>query len=145
MTSTDVTARARLRGVAAAGGLALLLAGCGGSSTAKVANAGSSAAAPSSPMAPAGTKVTVTETEFKIALPQMSFTPGTYTFMVVDKGHATHALTIDGPGLSDRSSSTVNGGGSTSLTVTLQKGSYRLYCPVGGHAGLGMDTTIAVS
>ncbi len=56
----------------------------------------------------------------------------------------THALEIDGPGVSDKASDTVSPGSSTSLTVTLRKGSYELYCPVDGHKDLGMDTTITV-
>ena len=145
MAARTGTARTRLTGAAAAGGLALLLSACGGSSTAKTADAGGTAGSPPASAAAAGMSVTATETEFGIALSQTSFSPGTYTFTVVDKGHATHALTVSGPGLAATSSSNVNGGESTSMTVTLQKGTYRLFCPIGNHAQLGMDTKITVA
>ena len=145
MAATNRTTGTRLAGVTTIGGLALVLAACGGSSTPKAATADTAAGSPSAAASAVGTPVSVAETEFAIELPQMSFSPGTYTFTVLDKGHATHALEIDGPGVSDKSSSRVSAGQSTSLTVTLQKGTYRIYCPVGNHASLGMDTKITVS
>ncbi len=95
-------------------------------------------------MAASGKTVTATETEYKIALSGSKLTPGTYTFKVMNRGQATHALEIDGPGVEDRKSATVSPGQSTSLTVKLRKGSYEVYCPVDGHKGLGMDTRITV-
>lgn len=150
MDVTRFAAGTAMGRLGAAGGLALLLAACGGSSTAAKATAPRSDPATSAPAASAapggtGTPVQVIETEFAIELPQKSFPPGTYTFTVLDKGHATHALEIDGPGVNDKVSSSLSGGQSTSLTVTLQKGTYRLYCPVGNHASLGMDTEITVT
>ncbi len=91
-----------------------------------------------------GKTVAVTETEFKIALDKTTFAPGSYNFVVDDKGHTTHALTIKGPGLGEKSSTTLSAGQSATLTVTLQKGTYELYCPVDGHKQQGMDTHITV-
>src|SRR4051794_21627167 len=77
----------------------VVLAGCGSSSS----GGGSAAAPPPSSAAPsgasAGTNVTATETEFKIALSQDSFSPGTYTFQTTNAGKFPHALTVDGPGV----------------------------------------------
>ena len=92
-----------------------------------------------------GTQVQVTETEYSIALSRTTFSPGVYTFVVHDAGHATHALEIDGPGVANQKSSLVQGGDTTMLTVTLSAGSYRLFCPVANHADKGMDTTITVA
>jgi plastocyanin len=117
----------------------LVLAGCGGNSSSS-----SSAPFPAAPAA-GGAKVTATETEYRIALSRTSLAPGATTFVVVNKGTVAHSLEIDGPGVSDKKlSSTVAPGGSMSLTVTLQKGTYELYCPVDGHKQLGMDTKIGV-
>src|SRR5262245_1845478 len=77
-----------------------------------------------------GTKVTVTEVDFKIQLSTTAFKPGTYTFVVKNAGQATHALEIEGPGIEEHKTPTISSGGSTMLTVTLPKGSYEVYCPV---------------
>ena len=88
--------------------------------------------------------MTVGETEFKLSLSTKTFTPGAWTFAVVNKGTTTHALEIDGPGVEDRKSGSLAPGASTKMAVTLQKGTYQLYCPVDGHKGLGMQTSITV-
>src|SRR3954452_24605653 len=80
----------------------------------------------------------------KLALPTTTFSPGTYTFQMADDGHATHAIAIQGPGVDGKQYGTVGPGGTTSLTVTLQKGTYNLWCPVGNHRAAGMQTTLTV-
>jgi uncharacterized cupredoxin-like copper-binding protein len=89
--------------------------------------------------------VVATETEYKIVLSRTQFAPGTYTFVAKDAGAATHALEINGPGVKDKITPNVNHGQSAKLTVTLQKGTYEIWCPIDGHTQLGMDTHITVS
>jgi hypothetical protein len=92
-----------------------------------------------------GTQVTAKETEFKIALSQQSFSPGTYTFVAQNDGKLPHSLEINGPGVSNqRIAGTIGPGKSMSITVTLQKGSYDIVCPVPGHKQQGMDVQISV-
>lgn len=117
--------------------LGAVLAACGGNST----SGGSTPATKTG----GGQPVTADETDFKIALSKSTFAAGTYTFTIDNKGGTTHALEIDGPGLTNSRSDDVAPGASTSLTVTLQKGTYNVFCPVDGHRGLGMQTTITVS
>ncbi len=119
-------------------GLAFLLAACGG---------GSKPSETTTQSGQAGTTATVTatETDYKIVLSQQTFTPGSYTFHAVNDGKAEHALEIDGPGVSDEATSSFGPGSGADLTVTLQKGTYEIYCPVDGHKGLGMDLTITVT
>lgn len=93
----------------------------------------------------AGTRVTVTETEYSLRLSRSSFAPGTYTFTAKDSGRLTHALEIDGPGVSDVRTGNLQGGQSTAVTVTLKKGTYELYCPIPGHKQLGMVQHIQVA
>jgi uncharacterized cupredoxin-like copper-binding protein len=61
-----------------------------------------------------------------------------------DDGHASHAMEIQGPGISGAKSSTVGPGSTATLTVTLQSGTYTLFCPVPGHRQAGMQTTLTV-
>ena len=92
-----------------------------------------------------GTPVTVSETEFAITLSQTTFAPGTYTFTIKDDGAITHNLNIKGPGITDAASSNISAGGTATLTVTLQAGSYELWCSIGSHKANGMDMTITVA
>ncbi len=127
------------------------VAGCGGGGSYSSSggattqpNPASSAGASSSAAA-GGTSVTVSETEYKISLNSSTFRAGAYNFVADDKGQATHALTIEGPGIEEQSTKTLAPSQSATLSVTLQKGTYELYCPVDGHKQMGMDTHITVS
>jgi uncharacterized cupredoxin-like copper-binding protein len=148
----------RTRSGAAAGitvmAAALTLTGCGSSGSSSssptpatpsaTSSATSSATAPASSSASASTAVTATETDFAIALSQSTFHPGAYTFTVVNQGQAPHNLAIQGPGIPQVVSQTVQNGATTKLTVQLQGGSYELWCAVDAHKDKGMDLTIAV-
>jgi plastocyanin len=90
--------------------------------------------------------VTATETEFRIALSTMTFSPGTYKFMAKNAGSASHNLVISGPGVNQvKTPDLISPGESEALTVTLQKGTYDIYCGVPGHKAMGMDVHITVS
>jgi uncharacterized cupredoxin-like copper-binding protein len=143
----------------AAAAVALTAAGCSSSGSSAAAAspaaasspaAAASSAAPSSaaPSAAAGgtTAVTATETEFHIALSTKSFSPGTYKFTAVDNGHLQHNLVINGPGVNQvKTAGLLSPGQSASVTVTLHKGSYDIYCGVPGHKAEGMNVNITVS
>jgi len=150
MNTTHLTARQPLALMALAT-IGLLPAACGSSgSSAAAGGSSSSPASSASAMSStggasmSGRLVKVSETEFMISLPRTTFRPGPYTFSITNKGTITHALEIDGPGVPDRMSSTLSPGASTSMTVTLRKGSYDVYCPVDGHKARGMQTKITV-
>ncbi|WP_406011152.1 plastocyanin/azurin family copper-binding protein [Streptomyces sp. NBC_00637] len=126
----------------AAGGLTALLAACGSSG-----NGGSDTGTTLTP-APAkagtsATQVTAALTDFHIQLSTQKYRPGAYTFTATNMGHHQHALELVGPGGSDRSK-TLDPGQSTALTLTLKSGTYQVFCPIGGHKDLGMDTKITV-
>jgi plastocyanin len=89
--------------------------------------------------------VSATETEYRIALSSRSLSPGTYTFLVRNAGREAHALTIDGPGVEDRTTGRIRPGASGRLTVTLAPGTYEIYCPVDDHKKEGMATRVTVS
>ena len=89
--------------------------------------------------------VMVTEDEFKITMSTMTLSAGPTTFMVQNTGRVTHALTVKGPGVNNVSTGSINPGSSKSVTVTLVRGSYDIYCPVGNHKMLGMNMTVSVA
>ena len=127
------------RGVAIAA-LAAGLAACSSS--------GSPAAGPLTPASTGsapGTIVSVNETEFSIMLPRTTFAPGRYTFVVHNRGAITHALKLDGPGVNGAATPAINPGQAASVTVTLRRGSYEVFCPVANHKQLGMNVHITVS
>ncbi len=131
---SSVTARPFAAGAA----IVLLVAGCGGGAKDSSANQGGP-----SPTA-VGTSVSVTETDFHIALSGSALKAGEYTFNVKNAGQSTHALEVEGPGVQDAKTGTIQPGDSEALTVTLQHGSYKFWCPVDGHADLGMKMTVSV-
>lgn len=115
---------------------------------ATLALAGCSSAEPTDTGAPepqeTGTIVTVTETEFAITLSDSSLSPGVYTFEISNEGGTAHNFHISGPGVDDASSSSVSSGSTTSLTVTLEAGTYTVWCAIGGHRDQGMEATVEV-
>jgi plastocyanin len=127
--------------------LALAMAGCGGGTT---GGAGQPVPMPYAPQAPTtegvGTVVTVEMTDFALALSQPTFTPGTYTFRASNEGQAPHTISINGPGVEDQTAGgPARPGQEVEMTVTLQPGTYEIWCPVGNHQALGMTSTFTVS
>jgi plastocyanin len=133
---------------------AVLLAACGGQQPGQPTTS-----PPTSPPAPTttalattgtsspgtgATTISVTETEFSIALPSTTLAPGDYRFVVRNDGQAPHDFAIRGPGV-DAKSAQLGGGQQADVTVTLQPGSYEVWCTVGNHRQRGMLTTITVA
>ena len=106
---------------------------------------GNAAQSSSASAATTGIPVGVTEREFSIVLARSAFTAGPYTFTVVNHGQFAHNLTIDGPGVDKQASPTLSPGQSGDLTVTLQAGTYELWCSVDSHRDKGMDLKISVA
>jgi plastocyanin len=136
--------RSFMASLAAGVGAALLMVGCGSGNS----NTGGGNAASNPPVvtaSAAGTKVTATEVEYSITLSATAFTPGVYTFVVENHGTMSHDLTIAGPGVAQQASPTVQPGGSGQVTVTLQTGTYELWCSIDNHKAMGMDLKIQVT
>lgn len=151
MTPTiSATERTRMRRrslapvVALVGATVLLTAGCGSDEPA--ASGGTSAPIPTvSDSESEVAQVDVTETEFTIELSEPSLAPGEYTFAIANEGAAPHNLAISGPGVDEEISDTIDGGQSGELRLTLEDGTYTLWCAVGNHRAQGMETTIEVT
>ena len=91
------------------------------------------------------TRVTVTEQEYRLTLSRTHLAAGKYILVAVDRGKLAHSLEITGPGIKNRRiAGTIKPGATASLSVTLKTGSYSIWCPVAGHAALGMKTTLRV-
>ena len=125
-------------GLAAA---AAALGACGSSHTASKATPWTSGCSAASTPA---SQVTVGETEYHLALSSTCFKAGAMTFVASNQGRIEHSLAIKGPGV-NVTSSLLNPGQAADLHVTLQDGTYELWCPVPGHKALGMDTHITVT
>jgi uncharacterized cupredoxin-like copper-binding protein len=143
MTHLRVTRTALI--LALVGAVTLAASACGSSSSAGSSATTVTKATGGGGSAAAGKTIDVTLKDFSIAVASTgSLAPGTYTFHVTNNGPSSHNLTINGPGVSDKGTPTFAAGGSMDLTVTLQNGSYDLFCSVPGHKQLGMDTHLTV-
>jgi len=124
--------------------LVAVAAGCGGSSGSSSGTTSGSPASSSSSGMPIKT-IDVKETEFKLDPSTINLDQaGTYTFKAVNDGSYGHALEIEGKGV-EAKTSTIDGGGSQRLTVTLAPGTYEIYCPVANHRAMGMEGTLVVA
>lgn len=99
-----------------------------------------------SPAGPPARTVTVTLSEWKVALSSAEVGAGTVTFMVANAGTVPHAFEVEGKGI-EKQTPLIQPGDSATLTVTLKAGPYEAYCPVGGesHKKLGMETRFTVA
>jgi uncharacterized cupredoxin-like copper-binding protein len=91
------------------------------------------------------TRVTVTESEYKIVVAPAKLKSGTFAFVVHNRGKLTHALEISGPGLKTVKVPAIAPGASRTVTVKLGGGTFKLWCPIPGHASLGMTRSLTVA
>jgi uncharacterized cupredoxin-like copper-binding protein len=125
-----------MRKLALLAALGLALAGCGGEDGDEEGS-GSSAA-------PIRT-ITIEETDYALDPSSVEVErPGTYTFEVVNNGAVEHALEIEGEGIEEETE-VLGAGEEATLTVDLEEGSYKLYCPVGDHEDRGMTGKLGVA
>ena len=90
-----------------------------------------------------GTTVKVTEREYRIGLSAKSLPAGTVTFSVHNAGHIPHQLDLSGAGLARTVHvATIAPGKTRSVTVKLTGGTLALWCPLPGHASLGMKASL---
>jgi uncharacterized cupredoxin-like copper-binding protein len=140
---SSLTSVARFRNVVV--GAVVTVAGLGGGTALAATTPAVASSAPAASTAVRTTSVTATETEFSIVLSRKVFKAGRYTFKVRNKGMYPHNLVVKGPGVASKKSATLMPGKSGTLTVTLKRGSYELWCSVPGHKDSGMDIKIKVS
>jgi uncharacterized cupredoxin-like copper-binding protein len=88
--------------------------------------------------------ITVKEKEYSLLLSTRKGAVGPTRFVVKNTGKLAHAFAIAGPGVKTKKTRTIKPGASATLTVTLRSGTYTVWCPMPGHAALGMKATVTV-
>ncbi|HET8893278.1 MAG TPA: hypothetical protein VFM96_04195 [Gaiellaceae bacterium] len=110
-----------------------------------LALAGGAAAALLGRSSAATTTIKVTEREYHIALSTTTPAAGTITFSIRNAGHITHQFDVSGGGLTAiAKAGAIRPGTTKSLTVKLAGGTVKVWCPLPGHAALGMRATLRV-
>ena len=89
------------------------------------------------------TTINVTEREYSIKLSAQKAPVGIVHFVIRNRGKYSHALSIKDGSFSKRIP-LIKPGKTGTLTVNLKKGKVSIWCPVPGHAALGMKATLAV-
>ena len=139
--------------------LALSLIACGGdekesgflenaqqTATDTATHPGSPGGAAVIPSTESGVTVLVTLNDNSIAVADADrIPPGPAVFTITNGGSGAHSLFIEGPGVSKApDSTTIAKGATSSMSATLQPGSYTLYCPVQNHRDNGESVTLVV-
>jgi plastocyanin len=152
--SASTTRRAAVLAAAAA----LLLTGCGGAEESPEGDAASSPASSSAAEAPsssaeapaeepaeAGGTITVTGVDFDYELDSTELAAGDYEIEFVNEGTASHNVVVERDGEDVAESEVINGGDTSTVSVTLEPGEYVFYCSVGNHRAMGMEVTVTVT
>ena len=89
--------------------------------------------------------ITAKLSEWKVELSEVTVAAGAVTFTVTNAGSIPHGFEVEGHGI-ERQTALIQPGSSATLTLTLQLGTYEVYCPVGedSHKKLGMETHLTV-
>ncbi|HEX2253028.1 MAG TPA: cupredoxin domain-containing protein [Thermoanaerobaculia bacterium] len=70
---------------------------------------------------------------------------GELTFVVTNSGEHEHSFEIEGNGVEHELEAPLRPGESANLTVSLEPGTYTVYCPVGDHQEEGMETRVEIT
>jgi plastocyanin len=83
--------------------------------------------------------------ELKFNKSKVTVTHGKVAFVMKNPSGSgkPHAVSVEGKGI-DKDGKVVQPGGTSKVTVTLKKGTYEFYCPVGNHEAAGMKGKITV-
>lgn len=99
---------------------------------------------PSSPTEPSASptaEVQLIEYDIRVS---DTLAAGPHRFHIQNGGKEKHSLAIEGPGISERLDHDLARGDTGEIAVTLQPGTYTIWCPVDEHRGKGMQRTITV-
>lgn len=83
--------------------------------------------------------------EYRITPASVSLDAGSHSFTAINSGGINHALELSGNGIDGHTPDLAySPGHSEGFTLTLKPGTYKFFCPVDGHRGLGMQATLVV-
>ena len=145
----------RLPGLLAVSAVAALaVAGCGGSSSGS-SNTGASSSASgkttkAASQAPASSgggqtiHLSASPSQLKFNVSTLHAKVGKVTLVMANPANLSHGVAVQGGGV-NKSGATVGHNGTSTVTVTLKKGTYTFYCPVPGHRQAGMQGKLIVS
>lgn len=88
-------------------------------------------------------RVEVTLADFSVEMPDTA-AAGQTTFVVTNSGKVAHNFEIEGEGLEEEFEADLQPGETQELTIDLEPGTYKVYCPVAGHEDAGMVTELVV-
>ncbi|HEY6694006.1 MAG TPA: plastocyanin/azurin family copper-binding protein [Solirubrobacteraceae bacterium] len=128
--------------------VALVIAGCGGGSSGS-STAATTSSSSSSSSGGQGQLLKLTADpggQLRFDTAKLTAKPGKVTIRMANPSSAgmDHGIAVEGNGV-DSDGPTVAPGNTSSVTVTLKKGTYLYYCPVPGHKQAGMKGTLTVS
>lgn len=131
-----------------AGMLSIWLVGCGDNTTppsnSPVAD-NPTAVQPTAVLKAGGQQVGIILNEWSILPANLTIPPGSVTFVVTNKGQASHNLTISGPnGVLGQTPDFTASQGPKNIALTLQPGTYQMVCSIPGHAEKGMTSVLTV-
>lgn len=81
--------------------------------------------------------------DYKILMPS-PIESGSVTFEITNDGDHEHNFEIEGNGIERELPTNLQPGETGTLVIDLQPGDYTVYCPVGEHRDLGMETQLQV-
>lgn len=90
-----------------------------------------------------GDEVQVSLTDFSIEMPE-TLPAGPTTFRVSNDGAVEHNFEVEGQGMEEELEENLAPGGTGTLQVDLEPGTYEIYCPVADHADRGMRMELTV-
>lgn len=95
------------------------------------------------PTSPAADTIHAVLRQWRISLSRPTVTTGPVVLHVTNEGTMPHRLEVEGHGLEKRTAA-IAPGERADLSVTLGKGTYKIYCPMGSgdHQQRGMHTTL---
>jgi uncharacterized cupredoxin-like copper-binding protein len=103
--------------------------------------------APASEPAPAGggavLKLAADPSQLKFDKSSLTADAGKVTIDMKNDSDIPHDVSIDGNGV-DEKGKEVTGGGTSTVSATLEPGKYTFYCSVPGHREAGMEGTLTV-
>jgi plastocyanin len=128
-----------LRSKKLAAAVAVAAVAAGGAAATQVASG-------ATPKRPAAGTVRLSAAKNKIAftVKTLHAKHGKVTLKMSNPSSLPHAIAVEGHGV-DKDGKQVGRGGTSTVTVSLKKGTYTFYCPVPGHRALGMKGKLIVS